>query len=140
MEEKHIFYIWLSLSRLLILDSSHAWKTMGHFPRLGRPTCNWSWHHSPSCVRKFPIIVSRRQTFENHPAGNEWFHINGHLSCSPHCHKISCNDGISYSASSLPEKSWILSKEEIGNWGFTFFLKKRFSPCLWKIILAINDA
>lgn len=111
---------------LLILDPSNAWRIMGHFPRLGRATHKWSWRHSPSCVRKFPIIVPRKQTLGNHTAGNEWFHINAHLPCRLQCHKVFYNDGISCSVSSLLEESLILFREWIGDWGFTFSLGEKF--------------
>lgn len=94
---------------------------MGPFPNLGGATC--SCRHSLSYGRKLPIIVPKGQTHGNHSAGNEWFHrVNGHLPCRPQCHQMSYDDGISYSASSLLEESLILSREEIGDWGFKFSL------------------
>lgn len=91
-----------------------------------RATYKWSCRHSPSCVRKFPVIVPRRQALGNHTAGNEWFHINGHLPRRPQYHKVSYNDA--FPAQHLPflGKIWFFLEKKMVPRGFSFPLEEIF--------------
>lgn len=70
---KGLIYVFLCLGLLVYLRSSQWLKYNGTFSKTRKNNREPELSSSPSQVRKFLIIVPRRQILGNHTAGNKWF-------------------------------------------------------------------